>query len=132
MRAAGASILRTKMEIASTDMATTIRKKVPPLEREIEARFVKIANKHGWKTRKLNGEGARSWPDRLVMAGEGVLVMIEFKRPDVGKLSPSQEFWHEDAKALGHDVLVTCSEHAAEEFVLQALREAGHGKMGTS
>ena len=100
------------------------RKKAPALEKMIENRFLAICKKHGWKTRKMNGEGARMWPDRLIMAPKGVLVMIEFKRPEVGKLSPAQEFWHEEAKDMGHDVLVTCSEHAAEEFVLQKLKEA--------
>ncbi len=33
------------------------------------------------KLRKMNGEGNRSWPDRMILGSQGFTAFIEFKRP---------------------------------------------------
>ena len=96
----------------------------PELESKIEARFVKNAKRHGWKTLKLNTMGNRSWPDRLVCADHNVKAFIEFKRPVIGKLSAGQELLHEELSDLGHEVLVTTSAEEAERYVLELVARA--------
>jgi hypothetical protein len=81
------------------------------LEKTIEAKFIKEANKRGCQCLKLNVMGRRSWPDRLVLIPGGRFVMIEFKRPG-GVLSPGQEALHEDLLKMGHRVFVC---YSAEE-----------------
>ena len=76
-----------------------------PLEKDIEAKFVREAKKLGCLCRKLNGMGARDWPDRLVLVPGGAILLIEFKRLGA-TLRPSQEAWHEDAKAIGQEPYV--------------------------
>lgn len=71
------------------------------LEKDIENSFVRQAKKLGCKTRKLNGTGYRSWPDRLILVPGGVTLFIEFKRPGED-LRPDQESLHEDAATIGH------------------------------
>ena len=52
----------------------------PELERHIEERVIKWAKNQGWRVRKMNGLGYRSWPDRMFI-GPGFVAFIEFKRP---------------------------------------------------
>ncbi|HSB59212.1 MAG TPA: hypothetical protein VLD66_06375 [Methyloceanibacter sp.] len=62
------------------------------LESVIERKACDYYVRHGALTRKLNGMGNRSWPDRLVV-GFGFSFMIEFKRPGF-KLTPLQASLH--------------------------------------
>lgn len=64
--------------------------KPPPLEKSIEKAVVDYAKKRGCLVRKMNGQGARSWPDRMFITPTGRIFFIEFKRPG-GKLTPGQE-----------------------------------------
>jgi len=57
------------------------RANIDECEGPVERRFVRLAKKRGWRTRKLNGAGNRGWPDRLVLTTCGVPLFIEFKRP---------------------------------------------------
>lgn len=94
-------------------------KEKPELEAKVEQRFLRQAHKRGWKTRKLNGTGARDWHDQLVVA-PGVVCLIEFKRPGLNcKLAPGQEIHHEECRELGigHLSLVTDNSDVALEFV---------------
>lgn len=91
----------------------------PELESKVEKRFIRQAKKRGWKHRKLNGAGARDWHDQLILAN-GVICLIEFKRPDgKSKLSPGQEIHHDEVIALnlGNRSLVTDSAEEAIAFV---------------
>lgn len=85
-------------------------KKSPPLERDIEKSFLRNLKKT-WptsKTRKMNGYGNRSWPDRLILLPATPLLLIEFKRPGED-LSKGQEQLHKELKLLGVRVY-TCDD----------------------
>ena len=95
------------------------KKEKPELESKVEQRFLRICKKRGWKHRKLNGTGARSWQDQLVIA-PGVICLIEFKRPGgLGKLSEGQKIHDEECRALGigGKILITDSAEEAVCFV---------------
>lgn len=91
-------------------------RKPPPLESAIENKFLALAKAAGWRTRKLNGVGARSWPDRLVLLHNGQFALIEFKRPQLGVLSAGQEDLFEELKLLDHHVLVTTDAQKAYDY----------------
>ena len=75
------------------------------LEKTIEAAVVNYAKKKGCLVRKMNGLGARSWPDRLFLGPSGRCCWIEFKTPN-GKLTPLQGQLHEKMFAMGHKIYV--------------------------
>lgn len=91
------------------------------LEKDIEAKFMKEAKKLGCITRKLNGMGFNSWPDRLVLVPGGTSLFIEFKKPGE-TLRPAQEALHEDAKSLGHTWYVCTSAENALNIVRQHIK----------
>jgi hypothetical protein len=74
------------------------------LERGIENRACKEIVKLGGLTRKMNGLGNRSWPDRLII-GFGVQYYIEFKKPGEDP-TPLQLKLHRELRKRGHIVLV--------------------------
>lgn len=59
------------------------------LERSIEKRVVDWAKGHGWRTRKMNGLGYNSWPDRMFLLHDGLIAFVEFKR--LGKVPTEQQ-----------------------------------------
>jgi hypothetical protein len=79
-----------------------------PLEAKEEKDFLRELKKLPRKfiTRKMNGQGFRSWPDRLVMGEYGFTMLIEIKRKIVGKLSPGQEDFFPLLGDMGHQVSV--------------------------
>lgn len=97
-------------------LSKRLRRAAEPRESKIEADFVRMAKAYGWVTRKMNGRGNRSWPDRLVLLGEGRLLFVEFKRPGE-KPTVGQEENHKMLRALGIEVLVaTSAEQAIQEI----------------
>jgi hypothetical protein len=75
--------------------------KPPPLESAIERKFCEEVRKLGCKTRKLNGPGARSWPDQMVLTPNGYVLFIEFKRE--GKtLTSIQKILHDELHVMNH------------------------------
>jgi hypothetical protein len=50
-------------------------------ESAIEGRAVRWAQQHGILSRKMNGLGNVSWPDRLFILPNGIAAFVEFKRP---------------------------------------------------
>jgi hypothetical protein len=96
----------------------------PKLEKTIEADFVKECKrlKLPVKLRKMNGLGYASWPDRLVVGPFSFFQWIEFKRPDIGKLSPGQADLFEELEAWGHGVPIFTDGFAAAKFVEDQLK----------
>ena len=95
-------------------------KEEPELEKKIQGRFLRKAKDRGWRCRRLNGTGAKDWPDVLVIAPY-TICLIEFKRPKYGKLSPTQELLHTAFRTLNVEPeysLVTTSDEEAIKFVV--------------
>jgi hypothetical protein len=84
-------------------------------EASVEESCRRYAHDRGWTSRKMNGMGFRSWPDRLFLPpraarGEqlpwtGARFWVEFKRP--GKEpTPDQARMHRELRARGETVYV--------------------------
>lgn len=98
------------------------------LERNIEKRFLRRLREI-WstaKTRKLNGYGNSSWPDRMILLPGTPVFFIEFKRPG-GALSPGQAHEINELKALGLRVFV-CDD--AEQAIIYCQAEAMRASQG--
>lgn len=98
-------------------------KKKEPLERDVERRIVDMIKKRGGTTRKMNGFGFRSWPDRLVILPKGIVFFIEVKRS--GRPTTSAQIaMHDELAALGFDTYVVDTvaqaEWACDESAFQA------------
>lgn len=79
-----------------------------PLETKVEARWNKIAEKHGWINRKLSTPGRKGPPDRgywRIYDGVSEHFMIEYKRRG-RPLSPHQEQEHIKLRSAGVTILV--------------------------
>jgi len=102
-------------------MATRTRKRIVR-EIDIENKFVRMAKEIGCKTRKLNGMGYKSWPDRLILCPGGAVVFIEFKKPGEG-LRPAQGELHSEVHQIGHTWYTCDDADNAMEIVRNAMRE---------
>ena len=86
-----------------------------PLERDIEKKACKGIRALGGITRKMNGLGFRSWPDRLII-GNGFAFWIEFKRPGE-EPTPLQRKLHDQLGRMSQTVYVfDNAEQAVEIF----------------
>ena len=47
----------------------------------------------------------KGFPDLLVLLPNGVTRLIEMKAAD-GTVSPSQQYWHDRLRAMGHDAMI--------------------------
>lgn len=85
-----------------------VLKTKPPLEKAVEAKFMKLVKARGLpvKIRKMNGMGFRAWPDRLIIGPKKFVMWIEFKRPEIGKVSEGQEIQFSEMTDMGHKVYV--------------------------
>lgn len=70
---------------------------MPLLEKDIENKVVRYAKQLGCLVRKMNGLGARAWPDRMFITPSGKVFFIEFKAPGkaIEKGSAQELFIHE-------------------------------------
>jgi hypothetical protein len=74
---------------------------MPVLESSIERRCVEIAENNGCLLLKI--EKRRGWPDRMLMAPNGKLMFIEFKK--VGSsLMPMQKYVHEQLRTMNFSI----------------------------
>lgn len=86
---------------------------LPILEKDIEDPVVLYYKKlykqlhpmKGALVRKMNGQGYRSWSDRLFLGPWGRILWVEFKKPGE-KPTELQLIHHQDMKNMGHQVLV--------------------------
>lgn len=89
-----------------------VLRKRKQLERDLEARCVRVAKARGFASRKMNGLGFAAWPDRLFLPPKtawpwlaGKRFWVEFKREgeDPTRL---QAHLHDDLRARGETVFV--------------------------
>lgn len=73
------------------------------LEIDVEKAVCRYAENAGWIVRKIVYPGRRGAPDRHFYKA-GRLVIIEFKRPQGGRLSGNQKREHERLAAAGFPV----------------------------
>jgi hypothetical protein len=92
---------------------------VPVLESTIENRCKTLAENLGYLFVKMNLQGRRGFPDRMVLGYDGFVLFVEFKRKKE-KPEPLQRSTHRKLKRRGHSVAVVYTERG---FV-QALRRA--------
>jgi hypothetical protein len=86
------------------------------LERSIENAVLRQTKKHGVVSRKMNGFGFNSWPDRMFLVPGGKPLFVEYKRPGK-RATPLQARLHAQLNKLGYAVEV----HTTVEESLQAL-----------
>lgn len=98
-------------------------KKDRPLEKTIEKKACKELRRRGALVFKLNFRSQRSAPDDLVLAPNGVMLMIEFKRLGE-KPTELQEHLHERIRSRGHNIAVCDTVEKAIEFYERC--EAAH------
>jgi hypothetical protein len=72
-------------------------------EAGIENTANRKARELGVTSRKMNGMGFNSWPDRMYMIPGGKPLFIEFKRPGE-EPTPLQEDNHKMLRELGYDI----------------------------
>ena len=99
----------------------------PPLEAAVERAFLQEVRRLNLpvKIRKMNGLGNASWPDRLIIGPKKFFMWIEFKRPEIGRLSPGQEVLFAEMGEMGHAVPVFTDGRKAARELMHALREHG-------
>jgi len=70
---------------------------MPLLEKDVENKVVRYAKDQNCIVRKMNGLGARNWPDRMFITPVGKVFFIEFKAPGkkIEKGSAQELFIHE-------------------------------------
>lgn len=99
------------------------------LEKQIETRFVRLLKSIGLVSKKMNGLGDRSFPDRMILMPDGKPIFIEFKRP--GK-EPTPKQWAKIymLRDLGYVAIWSDSSEAAFAFIRERLDAARIPKKG--
>lgn len=90
------------------------------LEQKLEQQLVGRLKQLGVVTLKLNLQGHRGWPDRLVLLPGGEPLFLELKRPG-GTVEPLQEHRHQQLQQLGYRVRVVDNVDHAVRTVLRFL-----------
>lgn len=72
-----------------------------PLEKEIEAKLVKVVKDAGGLCLKWVCPGWAGVPDRIVLLPMGRVVFVETKRPKGGRISSRQLWWSTKLCRLG-------------------------------
>ena len=90
------------------------------LESAIEGAVERWAKTNRIMTRKMNGAGNRSWPDRMYIFPDGKIAFIEFKATG-RKLTVSQKELHDKLKAKNVDVTMCDNKHDAMRWLSQWL-----------
>ena len=73
------------------------------LEKEIEAKLVKIVKNRGGLCLKWVCPGWAGVPDRIVLLPGGKVIFVELKRPSGGVVSSRQRWWAHKLALLGFE-----------------------------
>ena len=87
-----------------------------PLEKEIEAKLVKLVKSHNGLCLKWTCPGWAGVPDRIILLPRGRIYFVELKRPRGGVLSSRQQWWKRKLTALGFRHWVLWSWMDLDEF----------------
>lgn len=79
------------------------------LEREIEAKLVKLIERYGGNCLKWVCPGWTGVPDRIALLPGGGVLFIETKRPSGGRFSRMQIWWERRLTSLGMDYWRVCN-----------------------
>lgn len=92
------------------------------LEKEIEAKLVKVVRNRGGLCLKWVCPGWAGVPDRMLLLPGGHIVFVELKRPKGGVVSSRQKWWASKLRALGFDhyYIFTPADVASLELILRA------------
>ena len=92
-----------------------------PLEKEIEAKLVRLVRDRGGLCLKWVCPGWAGVPDRLILLPRGRVIFVELKRPRGGVLSSRQVWWHRKLQALGFPHYVIWDHPDLDAFDAQEL-----------
>lgn len=96
------------------------------LEKEIEAKLVKIVKNSGGLCLKWVCPGWAGVPDRIVLLPGGTVIFVELKRPSGGVISSRQRWWANKLTMMGFERYYVCTAEDVKLFnliVLSAVRE---------
>lgn len=103
--------------------ARSVSAKLLRLESSHERAFVRALRAFNLETLKLNVQGQRGWPDRVVLVPPGKAVFVELKREDK-ELRALQEYRRERLERAGFIVLQASGEHGVLHAVQMIKRIA--------
>lgn len=86
------------------------------LEKEIEAKLVKIVKKYGGLCLKWVCPGWAGVPDRIVLLPGGKVIFVELKRPEGGVISSRQRWWANKLALLGFEHYYVYNETGMKYF----------------
>ena len=93
------------------------------LEKEIEAKLVKMIKSHGGLCLKWVCPGWSGVPDRICLLPGGLIYFVELKRPKGGRISELQRWWDQKLTDLGFFVAYVNTEAGLK--TLELLIEMG-------
>lgn len=96
------------------------------LEKEIEAKLIKMVCRHGGLCLKWVCPGWSGVPDRLIILPGGRVIFAETKKPKGGRLSKLQRWWRDKLQSLGFWSVVVWTEenvNTLELVIIDMLRE---------
>lgn len=79
------------------------------IEKDVEKQIVEWAKSSGGIPMKLLAAGQRGWPDRIIFMPDGVLIIVEIKRPGGGRVSAQQLYWKRELERRRFPVLIARS-----------------------
>lgn len=91
------------------------------LEKEIEAKLKGMVENYGGFCLKWVCPGWTGVPDRIVLLPGGCIHFVELKRPEGGRLSAMQRWWHNKLRSLGFPCWVIKDERDLGLFKTLAL-----------
>lgn len=86
------------------------------LEKEIEAKLVKIVKDAGGLCLKWVCPGFAGVPDRICLLPGGRVIFVELKRPKGGVLSRRQVWWRDKLTSLGFAYYVIWNQDDLDRF----------------